>query len=268
MTGLDSLLASLPRLEPGTVWLAGAGPGDPRCLTLETLSALQQADVVVHDALVDARVLALASPAAELILAGKRGGKPSWDQGAITATLIAHARAGRRVLRLKGGDPFIFGRGGEEIFGLAEAGIAFRVLPGVTAGLAALAQHNLPATMRGINHAVVLATGHGAPGEPEPDWAALARLQQPLVLYMSLHKLAEIAAALIAGGLSPDTPAAAIQSTTLPEEKMAMAPLAEIAAAAAAKGIEPPAIVVVGHIVAARERLAILLRGERAASET
>jgi len=258
---LEALLASLPRLAPGTVWLAGAGPGDPRCLTLETLSALHQAEVVVHDALVDARVIALANPAAELILAGKRGGKPSWDQGAINRTMIEHARRGRRVLRLKGGDPFIFGRGGEEIFGLAEAGIPFRVLPGVTAGLAALAQHNLPATMRGINHAVVLATGHGAPGEPEPDWHALARVQQPLVLYMSLHKLAEIAQALIEGGLPPDTPAAAIQSTTLPEERMAIAPLSGIAAATEAAGIEPPAIVVVGRIVAARERLAALLRG-------
>ncbi|HKY94457.1 MAG TPA: uroporphyrinogen-III C-methyltransferase [Kiloniellales bacterium] len=264
MTSLESLLAALPQLEPGMVWLAGAGPGDPRCLTLETLSALRQAEVIVHDALVDGRVLALASPGAELILAGKRGGKPSWDQGAITATLIARARAGRRVLRLKGGDPFIFGRGGEEIFGLAEARVPFRVLPGVTAGLAALAQHNLPATMRGINHAVVLATGHGAPGEPGPDWAALARLAQPLVLYMSLHKLEEIAKALVAGGLSPDTPAAAIQSTTLPEERLAIAPLAEIAAAAAAAGIEPPAIVVVGKIVAARERLAELLAADAA----
>lgn len=259
---LEALLASLPRLAAGTVWLAGAGPGDPRCLTLETLSALQQAEVIVHDALVDGRVVALASPDAELILAGKRGGKPSWNQGEITATLIRHAKAGRRVLRLKGGDPFIFGRGGEEIFGLAEAGVPFRVLPGVTAGLAALAQHNLPATMRGINHAVVLATGHGAPGEPDPDWHSLAKLQQPLVLYMSLHKLAEIAHALIDGGLSPETPAAAIQSTTLPDERIATATLAGIAAAAAAAGIEPPAIVVVGRIVAARERLGALLRGE------
>jgi len=266
VSALDALLATLPRLPPGHVWLAGAGPGDPRCLTLETLSALQQAEVIVHDALVDSRVVGLAGPAAELILAGKRGGKPSWDQGAITRTLIDQARAGRRVLRLKGGDPFIFGRGGEEIFGLAEAKIPFRVLPGVTAGLAALAQHNLPATMRGINHAVVLATGHGAPGEPGPDWQALARVQQPLVLYMSLHKLDEIAAALIDGGLAPDTPAAAIQSTTLPDEKLAVATLAEIAAVAAARGIEPPAIVVVGKIVAARERLAALLRNEPAPS--
>lgn len=264
MSALDALLASLPPLEPGTVVLAGAGPGDPRCLTLEALAALRQAELIVHDALVGARVLALADPAAERILAGKRGGKPSWNQGEITQTLIRSARAGRRVLRLKGGDPFVFGRGGEEIFGLAEAGIPFRVLPGVTAGLAALARHNLPATMRGINHAVVLVTGHGAPGEPGPDWRALARLRQPLVLYMALHKLDEIARQLIAGGLPAETPAAAIQSTSLPEERLAVASLAEIAMAATAQGIEPPAVVVIGEIVATRQRLRALLDAEPA----
>ncbi len=163
MNKLDALAAlrgRFPILEPGHVWLAGAGPGDPGLLTLDALAGLAQADVIVHDALVDERVLALAGPQAELEYAGKRGGRPSTQQADISSRLIELARASKRVLRLKGGDPCMFGRGGEEAIALAEAGIPYRIIPGVTAGLAALAAASIPATMRGVNHAIIFATGH------------------------------------------------------------------------------------------------------------
>ena len=147
-------------LEPGHVWLAGAGPGDPGLLTLHALAGLAQADVVVHDALVDARVLALAHPGATFEFAGKRGGKPSPSQANITDRLIALARAGHRVLRLKGGDPCVFGRGGEEALALAAAGIPFRIIPGITSGLAALTVASIPATLRGREPGLILVTGH------------------------------------------------------------------------------------------------------------
>src|SRR5476651_2578884 len=154
---LATLLGRVPTLEPGHVWLAGAGPGDPGLLTLDALAGLTQADVVVHDALVDERVLALAGPQARLEFAGKRGGKPSATQADISQRLVELARAGHRGLRLKGGDPFVFGRGGEEAMTLAAAGVPFRVIPGITAGLAALASASIPATLRGINRAVIFA---------------------------------------------------------------------------------------------------------------
>src|SRR5262249_44262845 len=160
----------IPVLAAGHVWLAGAGPGDPGLLTLDALAGLSQADVVVHDALVDKRVLALAGPQARLEFAGKRGGKPSAAQSDISERLIELARAGQKVLRLKGGDPFVFGRGGEEALALAAAGVPFRVIPGVTAGLAALAAASIPTTLRGVNRAVIFAAGHVADGEF--DWAA------------------------------------------------------------------------------------------------
>ena len=174
-----TVLAGLPALEPGHVWLAGAGPGGPEHLTLQALAGLLQADAVVYDALVDDRVLALADPAAERIFAGKRGGKPSAAQSDIAARLIALADAGRRVLRLKGGDPFVFGRGGEEVLTLAAHGVPFRVIPGITAGLAGLAAASIPATLRGVNQAIIFATGHCAEdqepasiGTRSPAWAS------------------------------------------------------------------------------------------------
>src|SRR5580693_6515111 len=200
MTAWDTLAAGragIPVFEPGHVWLAGAGPGDPGLLTLDALTGLAQADVVVHDALVDQRILALAGSQTRLEFAGKRGGKPSALQADISERLVALARASQRVLRLKGGDPFVFGRGGEEAMTLAAAGIPFRIIPGVTAGLAALAAAAIPATLRGINRAVIFAAGHGA--EEDFDWAPLARAGQPIVLYMVMHNLDRIAAALMDG---------------------------------------------------------------------
>jgi uroporphyrin-III C-methyltransferase len=256
MTAWDSLAAQrsgIPVFAPGHVWLAGAGPGDPGLLTLDALAGLAQADVVVHDALVDQRVLALAGAQARLEFAGKRGGKPSALQADISERLIALARAGNRVLRLKGGDPFVFGRGGEEALTLARAGVPFRVIPGVTSGLAALAAAGIPATLRGINRAVVFAAGHGA--DENFDWAPLVRTGQPIVLYMVMHNLERIVAAMIEAGLARDTPAAVIASATTPKERVLVSSLAHLAAAAREQKFEPPAIVVIGDIVTLREGL-------------
>src|SRR6202789_3501439 len=172
---LAALRGSYPEFAPGEVWLVGAGPGDPGLLTLDALAGLIQADVGIHEALVDARALALARRGARLPLAGKRGGKPSIAQEDISALLVDLARRGERVLRLKGGDPFVFGRGGEEILALAAAGVPFRIVPGVTAGLAALASAWIPATLRGVNQAIILATGHDPDDQGGLDWSALAR---------------------------------------------------------------------------------------------
>jgi uroporphyrin-III C-methyltransferase len=249
------LRGSLPPFERGHVWLAGAGPGDPSLLTLGALTGINEADVIVHDALVDPRVLALAPPATRLEFAGKRGGRPSAVQADISARLIELARAGKRVLRLKGGDPFVFGRGGEEMRALARAGVPFRIIPGVTAGLAALAAADIPATLRGVNHAVVFATGHGAQDEGATDWAALARTGQPIVLYMAIKNLAHIAAELMRGGLPASTPAVVISAATLPSERTLESTLAHVAAEVEAQAIEPPAIVAIGSIVAFRSEL-------------
>src|SRR5689334_10667109 len=239
--------ADAPLLAPGHVWLAGAGPGDPGLLTLDALAGLAQADVVVHDALVDQRVLALAGPQAKLELAGKRGGKPSATQTDISQRLVELARAGHRVLRLKGGDPYVFGRGGEEAMTLASAGVPFRVIPGVTAGLAALAAAAIPATLRGVNRAVIFAAGHGA--DEDFDWTPLARAGQPIVLYMVMHHLERIADALMAAGLAAETPAAVIASAATPHERVLISTLGGLAADARKQKCEPPAIVVIGEIV-------------------
>jgi uroporphyrin-III C-methyltransferase len=252
---LAELRDSIPVLAPGHVWLAGAGPGDPGLLTLDALAGLTQADVVVHDALVDQRVLTLAGPQARLEFAGKRGGKPSAAQADISKRLIELARAGQRVLRLKGGDPFLFGRGGEETMTLAAAGVPFRVIPGVTAGLAGLAAASIPATMRGVNRAVIFAAGYGV-NEPDGlDWATLARTGQPLVLYMAMANLAAIAEALMRGGSAPHTPAAVIVAATTAQERVLVSTLERVAIDASDRAFEPPAIVVIGEIVAAREKI-------------
>jgi uroporphyrin-III C-methyltransferase len=249
-----------PVLSPGHVWVAGAGPGDPGLLTLDALAGLFQADIVVHDALVDARILALAGPQARLEFAGKRGGKPSATQTDICQRLIELARAGKRVLRLKGGDPFVFGRGGEEMFALAAAGVPFRVIPGVTSGLAALAAASIPATLRGVNRAVIFAAGHGE--NDAFDWAPLVRTGQPMVLYMVLHNLERIIGALIRAGLPPRTPAAVISNATTDQERILVSTLDHLAADARKQDFQPPAIVVIGEIVSARERLRELAAAE------
>jgi uroporphyrin-III C-methyltransferase len=244
----------MPVLPAGHVWLAGAGPGDPGLLTLYALAGLAHADVIVHDALVDKRVLALAGPQARLEFAGKRGGRPSAVQADISKRLIELANEGRRVLRLKGGDPCVFGRGGEEAMALAAAGVPFRIIPGVTSGLAALAAASIPATLRQVNRAIILAAGHG--GEDDGyDWGPLARTGEPIVLYMVMHNLERISQALIGAGRHPNTPAAAISAATTGAERIVVSTLARIAAEARQQALESPAIVVVGDIVKMRERL-------------
>jgi uroporphyrin-III C-methyltransferase len=247
-----------PDLEPGHVWLVGAGPGDPGHLTLHALSALSQADTIIHDALVGADVLALARPDADCIAVGKRGGKPSARQDDITALIIDKARQGKRVVRLKGGDPFIFGRGGEECWGLAEAAIPYRIVPGVSAGLAAPTVANIPLTMRGINQAVFLATGHGAgeSGDADAiDWQTVAKLNQPIVLYMAVSKMQVIRDALIDGGMRPGMPVAVVQSATLPDEKLLITSLDNMMQAMRAEGVGSPAIIVIGDVVSVRSQL-------------
>lgn len=244
-------------LAPGSVWLVGAGPGDPGLLTLLAAHALRRADAIVYDALVDSRILNLASPEAERIHAGKRGGRPSPSQADISDRLIALARDGRRVLRLKGGDPFVFGRGGEEARALARAGIPFRVVPGITAGIGAPAYAGIPATHRDIGPAVTFITGHAAGGRvPDSlDWQALARGSPTLVLYMALKTLPDIARALIDAGRPSSEPACVIAHATTPEQRVVTAPLSRIAEAAARAGLTPPAIVVIGKVVDDHESL-------------
>jgi uroporphyrin-III C-methyltransferase len=247
---------TLPDFPAGEVWLAGAGPGDPRLLTVLTLHAVSSADTIVHDALVDPRVLGLAGESAERIFAGKRGGRPSPQQAEINAILIDRARAGRRVLRLKGGDPFVFGRGWDEATALAGAGIRFRVIPGVTSGLAAAALAGIPATSRDTNHAVILAAGHRAQdGKSAADWEALAKVGQPIILYMPMAQLADITAALQRGGMAPDMPAAIIQGASTAGELVVESSLARLAEDATREGIGAPAIVVIGKIAGLRQGL-------------
>src|SRR5579863_1787956 len=254
-----SLPDNLPQFAPGTVWLVGAGPGDPGLLTLLALHALQGADVVVYDALVSDTILQLVRPGAVLEHAGKRGGKPSLQQPDISLKLVAHARAGKRVLRLKGGDPFVFGRGGEEGLALAAAHIPFRIVPGITAGIGGLAAAGIPATHRDTNSAIAFVTGAASGGDiPDGiDWEALARTPV-LVIYMALKHLDAIAARLVAAGRQADEPVAIVSKATLPEQRVLRTTLGRAAADAAAAKIEPPAIVAVGAVVSFADRLNLL----------
>jgi uroporphyrin-III C-methyltransferase len=247
----------MPDFPPGEVWLAGAGPGDPRLLTVLALHAISAADDIVHDALVDARVLKLARPEAELISAGKRGGRPSPQQRDINEVLIERARLGRRVLRLKGGDPFVFGRGGEEALALVAARIPFRIVPGISAGIGGLAYAGIPVTHRDVNSAVTFVTGHDASGlvPDSVDWQALAKGAPVLVIYMALKHLEQIAGRLIAGGRSPGDPVAIVSKATTAAQRVLETTLAQAARDAEAAGIEPPAMVVVGDVVRLRAAL-------------
>ncbi|MDP6342396.1 MAG: uroporphyrinogen-III C-methyltransferase [Alphaproteobacteria bacterium] len=249
--------ADLPNLEPGWVWLVGAGPGDPGLLTRYAVRALGQADVVVYDALVGQGVLDLARPEAELEYAGKRGGKPSPKQPDISRRLIALAGEGRRVLRLKGGDPFIFGRGAEEGLALVEAGVPFRVVPGISAGIGGLAYAGIPVTHRGINSAVTFMTGHDASGDVphDVDWPAIAKASPTIVLYMAVKHLGEIAAKLQAAGRPSGEPVALISRATTEGQQVVETTLGSCAEAVAREGLQPPAMVVIGENVRLRARL-------------
>ena len=244
----------LPAFEPGWVWLAGAGPGDAGLVTLLGAHAIAEADVILYDALVNDALLKLARPNAELIYAGKRRGKASCKQSNISRTLVSMARKGARVLRLKGGDPFVFGRGAEEALTLARAGVAFRIVPGVTAGIGGLAYAGIPVTHRDTNHVVTFVTGHGADGGlPSLDWAAVAKGSPTLVFYMALAHADEIAQKLIEAGRERDEPAAIVSNATGGEQNVRVTTLARLAEEA--KTVDAPALIVIGENVRLREGL-------------
>jgi uroporphyrin-III C-methyltransferase/precorrin-2 dehydrogenase/sirohydrochlorin ferrochelatase len=241
--------AAAPRAI-GEVTLVGAGPGDPELLTLKALRALQDADVILHDRLVSSAILDYARRDATLISVGKAGGGVSTPQPDINALLIEHASQGKRVVRLKGGDPFIFGRGGEELEALARAGINFSVVPGITAALGVAAYAGIPLTHRDHAHSVTFVTGHADKDGKEPDWRALAAPGATAVFYMGLGRLDHIVAQLRDHGAPPERPAALVAHGTLPNQRVLIAPLATIGAAAATAALESPTLFVVGDVVA------------------
>jgi uroporphyrin-III C-methyltransferase len=248
---------TMPQFLEGYVWLVGAGPGDPGLITLLGAHALREADIVVYDALVSPGILEMANPDAELKYAGKRGGKPSSSQRDITLTLIQLAREGKRVLRLKGGDPFVFGRGGEEALRLAEAGVPFRIVPGISAGLAAPAYAGIPLTHRDHNSVITFLTGHGMSGDiPDSiDWVSVSRGSPVIVMYMAMKHLPRIVDRLIEAGRNPEEPVAIISRATTLEQEVLETRLGECVAAARATDISPPAIVIAGSVVSLRSRL-------------
>ncbi|MEM1316706.1 MAG: uroporphyrinogen-III C-methyltransferase [Pseudomonadota bacterium] len=254
--------ADLPILEAGHVWLVGAGPGDPGLLTMHAVNALRQADVIVYDALVNDAVLDLAGPHAKREYAGKRGGKPSPKQRDISLRLVELARAGKRVCRLKGGDPFVFGRGGEEALTLVEHNVPFRIVPGVTAGIGGLAYAGIPVTHRDTNQAVTFLTGHDAGGVvPDAiDWVSVAKGSPVIVMYMAMKHLDTIAARLIAAGRSPHEPLAlvcnaATNAMQVHETMLGAVSTEDGIARVKALGLAPPAIVVIGEVVRLRAAL-------------
>ena len=252
-----SLLNGLPVFEPGWVWLAGAGPGDPGLVTLHAANALAQADVIVYDALVDRRILDMARTGAVVEYAGKRGGKPSAKQRDISLRLVQLARDGKRVCRLKGGDPFVFGRGGEEALALVEHNIPFRVIPGISAGIGGLAYAGIPVTHRDINHAVTFLTGHDQSGltPSSIDWRGVARGAPVIVMYMAIKHLKTIADNLMAAGREAGEPVAIISAATTEAQKVLETTLGEAAGAVEQSGLAPPTLVVVGAVVKLRAAL-------------
>ena len=229
-------------MKSGKVWLIGAGPGDPELMTLKAARTLREADIVLIDDLVSRGCLAHARSDAKVIEVGKRGGCKSTPQEFIERLMVQYAQQGKNVVRLKGGDPFVFGRGGEELEALRAAGIDAEVIPGITAGLAS----GIPVTHRDAARGVIFVTGHTKDGG-EPDWQALARSGLTLVIYMGLKRLPEIARALMDAGLAGDTPGCVVENATLRAQRQVVAPLALLAQSAAA--LSSPAIIVIGEVV-------------------
>jgi len=244
-------------MSPGRVYLVGAGPGDPGLITVRGREVLSKADVVLYDYLASRRLLDYAPTGAELIYVGKRASDHAIAQDEIERLLIDKARSGATVVRLKGGDPFVFGRGGEEALALAAAGVPFEVVPGVTAAVAAAAYSGIPLTHRDLSSAVAFVTGHEAPGKDASalDWPALAAWKGTLAFYMGVENLDHISSSLIAHGLSGETPAAAIHCGTTPRQKVVAGTLSGLPQAARAAGLRPPAIIVIGQTVTLGEKL-------------
>ncbi len=249
-----------PAERAGRVYLVGAGPGDPGLLTARALELIARADTILYDRLIPSQALANARPEAELLFVGKQGGGESVPQEQTEALMIERALAGREVVRLKGGDPFVFGRGGEEALTLREAGIDFQVVPGVTAGVAAAAYAGIPVTHRGVSTGVALVTGHEDPTKPEQelDWEALAAFPGTLVFYMGVRALPRIAQSLIAAGRPPSQPVALVERGTLADQRTVAGTLSTIAEVAAREEVKAPAITVVGDVVELGESLAWL----------
>jgi len=262
------LMGSVSAAPAGEVALVGAGPGDPELLTLKALRALQDADVILHDRLVPAAVLDYARRDAERICVGKAAGGAGTSQQAINDLLIDHARRGRRVVRLKGGDPFIFGRGGEELEALARAGIAFSVVPGISAANGCAAYAGIPLTHRDHAHSVSFVTGHGEEASEEPDWASLARPRVTAVFYMGLARLEHIVARLMENGAPTERPAALIAQGTTAEQQVIAATLGTICTEATARRIQSPALLVVGEVAALHASLAWFGESSTADSES
>ena len=243
------VLGGARRRAAGAVWLVGAGPGDPELLTLKALKALQAAEVVVHDGLVTGEILDLAPASARRISVAKRKSRHSYAQDEINRMLVAFAQEGLRVVRLKGGDPFIFGRGGEELEACREAGVECHVVPGVTAALAAAADAGAPLTHRGSAQAVTFVTGHAAAGgEPDLDWESLAKANQTVVIYMGVSTAAGVAARLIGAGRAGSTPALVVENASRADERRIVTTLAELPAAA--EQVAGPALLIVGEAMA------------------
>ncbi|MGC1309174.1 MAG: uroporphyrinogen-III C-methyltransferase [Phormidesmis sp.] len=243
---------------PGKVYLVGAGPGDPGLLTVKAKTLIECADVVVFDALVSEPILDLINPQAERIHAGKRRGRHSMSQADITRVLLNKAHEQAVVVRLKGGDPFVFGRGGEEMSELMAAGVSVEVVPGITAGIAAPAYAGIPVTHRGYSSSVTFVTGHESTGKyrPKVDWEAIARASETIVVYMGVHNLPYITQALMAAGLAGETPVALIRWGTRPEQDELMGTLATVVQKVAAHEFRAPAIAVIGKVVALKSQLA------------
>ncbi|MEL0105378.1 MAG: uroporphyrinogen-III C-methyltransferase [Rhodospirillaceae bacterium] len=248
---------SLPGFKPGWVWLAGAGPGDQALLTLAAWHGLKQADVIIYDALVSEAIVQLAKPDATLEYAGKRGGRPSTQQQDISEKLIQHARDGKRVLRLKGGDPFVFGRGGEECLALVDAGIPFRIIPGITAGVGGPAYAGIPVTYRETNTAVTFITGHTAKEDIPHDvnWKALSQGSPVLIFYMAARNLKNITAQLIAAGRPGQEPVTIISRATLPDQKVLETCLETCVEDLANAKLKTPTLIVVGPVAGLRDKL-------------
>ena len=240
----------------GHVWLVGTGPGDPDLLTVKALRLMRLADAVLYDNLVSPGILELLSPMAERIYVGKRRADHAMRQEDISALMVRLARQGRRVLRLKAGDPFVFGRGGEEIEVLAREGVSFEVVPGITAALGVAAYSGIPLTHRDHSQACVFVTGNLKDGSLDLDWPALARPRQTLVIYMGFQNLPQLCRGLVEHGLPACTPAAIVQQGTTRDQKVVTGDLDTLPGLAARAELHPPTLIIVGDVVKLRERLA------------